>query len=124
MPGGAYTSVKGAALASLVHETRSTFLASPRVAAYDPQLPNSLRLVALEAFASKAKSDKLHILSDAIDADTDLPIERDATEIFVHASTAGAYLEDLVCEIVCQELYKDAVVRTEDTSRYARREDQ
>jgi hypothetical protein len=76
--------------------------------------------VALETFAKKARPDKLKILGDAIDADTDLPIERDATDIFVHASTAGAYLEDLICDIVYQELYKDVAVRAEDISRLAR----
>jgi len=121
MPGGAYTSVRGAALASLVHETHSTFLAGPRATTYDPHLPNSLRLVALESFAKKTKRDKLRVLGDVVDADIDLPIERDASEIFVHASTAGAYIDDLVCELVCQELYKDAAVRVEDASRLAGR---
>ena len=118
---GAYTSVRGTALADLIHETRLTFLAGPPVAAYDPQLPNSLQLVALETFTKKARPDKLKILGDAIDTDTDVPIEREAVDVFVHASTTGAYLEDLICEIVCQELYKDVAVRVEDSGRRALR---
>jgi hypothetical protein len=114
---GAYTDVTGAALVGLIHETRTTFLAEPRVAAYDPQLPNSLRLVALEVFTSKSKESQLEVLGDVIEADTDLPIERDSSDIFPHAGTAGAYVADLICEIVCQVLYDDLDIRDEDEHR-------
>jgi hypothetical protein len=115
---GAYATVRGAALVALIHEIRSAFLACPAVAVVDPQLPNSLRLVALEAFAKKARSDKLKILGDVVETDTDLPIEREASKIFLDAGTAGAYIEDLVCEIACQVLYADTDIRAEDESRY------
>lgn len=114
---GAYASVKGTALAGLIHETRSLFIARPPVATYDPQLANSLRLVALEAFAGKPKHDKLEILGDVMETDADLPIEREPSEIFPEGGTAGSYVQDLVCEIVCQALYLDADTRAEDERR-------
>ena len=114
---GAYTSVRGAALVGLIRETRSTFLAGPPEAAYDPELPNSLRLVALEAYTRKAKSDQLIIVADVIGSDTDLPIERAPEDIFRHSGNAGAFVEDLVCEIVCQVLSTDSEVLAEDESR-------
>ncbi len=114
---GTYTTVRGAALVGVVHEIRTVFLARPPVADHDPQLPNSLRLVALEVFTAKAKREKLGIVGDIIDADTNLPIDREAADIFADASTAGAYLDDLVCEIVCQALNDDPNVRVEDESR-------
>jgi hypothetical protein len=114
---GAYAAVKGAALVALIREIRRRFLASPAVAAADPQSPNSLRLVALETFAAKGKPEKLEILGEIVDTDTDLPIERDASEIFADAGTAGPYIEDLVCEIACQVLYADRDVRMEDRRR-------
>jgi hypothetical protein len=115
---GAYATVKGAALVALIRETRSTFQARPAVAAVDPQLPNSLRLVALETFATKTRSEKLDILGDVMGSDTDLPIERAASEIFSDAGTAGAYVEDLVGEIACQVLYAEADIRAEDERRH------
>jgi hypothetical protein len=114
---GTYTTVRGAALVGLVHEVRTVFLARPPVAEHDPQLPNSLRLVTLEVFTAKATHEKLGIVGDILDADTNLPIEREAADIFVDASTAGAYLDDLVCEIVCQALADDPEVPTEDERR-------
>src|SRR5271154_1132819 len=108
---GAYTNVRGAALVGLIQETRTTFLARPRVAASDPQLPNSLRLAALEVFMAKPKDDQLSVLGDAIGVDTDLPIERDCSDVFAHASTAGAYLADLIGEIVSRVLYDDPDIR-------------
>lgn len=93
-------------------------VASRAVAAADRQLPNSLRLVALEIFAKKAKPDKLEILGDVIETDTDLPIEREANEMFSEVTTAGSYVEDLVGEIVCQVLYADSDIRAEDESRH------
>jgi hypothetical protein len=116
---GACTSVRGAALAGLIDETRSIFLTSPSATTYDPQLPNSLRLVALDTFTKRAEQEKLKIFGELIDVDTDLPIERDAARVFIQASTAGEYVEDLICEVVCQELYRDVAVRTEDASRIA-----
>jgi len=115
---GAYAAVSGAALVALIHDVRTTFLARPPVTAADPQLPNSLRLVALETFAQRAKPDKLKILADVIETDTDLPIEREASQVFSDAGTAGAYVEDLVCEIACQVLYADADIRSEDERRH------
>ncbi|HUB73953.1 MAG TPA: hypothetical protein VL979_07955 [Solirubrobacteraceae bacterium] len=114
---GAYTSVRGAALVGLIRETRSAFLAGPPVATYDPELPNSLRLVALETYTGKDKSDQLVIVADVIGSDTDLLIERTPEDIFRHAGNAGAFVEDLVCEIVCQVLSTDSEIVAEDQSR-------
>jgi hypothetical protein len=114
---GAYTDVKGAVLVGLIHETRDTFLARPPIAAFDPKLPNSLRLVALEVFSTKPRADQLEVLGDLIEADVDLPIERASGDVFVHAGTAGAYVADLICEIVCQALYDEPHIRTEDERR-------
>jgi hypothetical protein len=71
--------------------------------------------------ASKASLDALMSANrclNVIDIDTDLPIEHAPNDMFRHAGTAGAYLEDLVCEIVCQVLAADADIRAEDKSRH------
>lgn len=115
-----YSYVEGADLARFVLEVRNEFVSRLPFGSDDTRRPNSVRLVAIDLLASKTTDEQLAILRDLIDANHGLVLTReDDRDVFAYSDTPGAYLADLVCEVVCQILGRDPSIRDEDDRRLA-----
>jgi hypothetical protein len=115
-----YSYVEGADLARFVLEVRDEFVSRLPFGSDDTRRPNSVRLVAIDLLVSKTTDEQLAILRDLIDANHGLVLTReDDRDVFEYSDTPGAYVADLVCEVVCQILDRDPSIRDEDDRRLA-----
>jgi hypothetical protein len=96
------------------------FLGAPDVIHLGEVLqPNSVRLIAIEVLGQFDASDRALILSDLLELNPELFLERDVEDIFVAASTPSDFLTDVICEVAAQPLRRDPKVHAEDELRLA-----
>ncbi len=115
--GGAYSYVDGDALIDLIVEVRSRFERDLRDDSDEGPRLESLHLVAIDVLEGKTTDEQLAVLRDLIDLNPGLRVARDSKGIFANSDTPAAYITDLVCEVVCQVLWRNPALRAEDKRR-------
>ncbi|HEX4116585.1 MAG TPA: hypothetical protein VHY18_12010 [Solirubrobacteraceae bacterium] len=114
-----YRFVDGDSLCGFVFSVREEFLARIPYELDEERRPNCLRLVALDCLESRNTNEQLAILTDLLDLNPALAVERTDEDIFRHAATVGDYIADLVCAVVAQILRRDECIREKDNERLA-----
>jgi hypothetical protein len=104
----------GENLRHLVDEVRREFFSRGA-----QQYRDSTRVVAIEVFDGLSVDAQVAIAADLVRADFGMVLDRDVEDIFKASDTPQAIVVDLVCEIVCQELFNDPIVVMENEHREA-----
>ena len=110
--------IDGDALVDFILHVRGAFL-EPHADLDDDDRPNSVHLVAIEAFEARSTDAQLAIVRDLLDANPGLVVERNRPDMFRYADTPAAYLTDLVCEVTYQVLARDPSIDAEHHRRLA-----
>jgi len=116
---GAHRYVDGDSLWALILSVEKEFHARGPYELDDERLPNSLRLVAVDCLERMGKRKQRAVLTDLIERNPSLCVERTENDIFRYASTPGDYTADLICAVVEQVLRRNTAVRDEDDRRQA-----
>ncbi|HEV2945169.1 MAG TPA: hypothetical protein VGX26_08655 [Solirubrobacteraceae bacterium] len=116
---GTYRYVDGDSLWSLILSVQKEFHARPPYELDDERHPNSLRLVAIDCLERMGKREQRAVLTDLIERNPSLCVERTENDIFPYASAPVDYVADLICAVVEQVLRRNEVVRDEDDWRLA-----
>jgi hypothetical protein len=109
---------RGEALCRLIDEVRREFFARGSRHS-DPTEDGSVRSVSIEVHDRLSIDAQLAVMADLVRYEAEIVLVRDAEDVFAASDTPRAYLADLTCEIVYQELMSDPVVMMEDESRAA-----
>lgn len=114
------TYVDGADLVSLILDVRSQFVNRLPYELDAMRRPNTVRLVAVEAFDERSPADQAAVIRDLMHENRRLTFtRRTASDIFCHSTTVADYVVDLVCEAVCEVLLRDPLIREETERREA-----
>jgi hypothetical protein len=117
---GAHRYVDGDSLWSLILSVEKEFRArAPYDELEDERRPNSLRLVAVDCLERMGKRKQRSVLTDLIERNPSLSVERPENDIFRYAATPVDYMADLICAVVEQVLRRNRAVRDEDDLRLA-----
>jgi hypothetical protein len=117
---GAHCYVDGDGLWSLILSVEKEFHArAPYDELDDERRPNSLRLVAVECLERMGKRKQRAVLTDLIERNPSLCVERPENDLFRYASTPVDYVADLICAVVEQVLRRNEAIRHEDDLRLA-----
>jgi hypothetical protein len=116
---GAHRFVDGDSLWTLILSVEKEFHARGPYELDDERLPNSLRLVAVDCLERMGKRKQRAVLTDLIERNPSLCVERTENDIFRYASTPVDYMADLICAVVEQVLRRNRAVRDEDERRLA-----
>lgn len=111
--------VDGDHLWMLILSVEKEFHARAPYESDDERRPNSLRLVAVDCLERMGKRKQRAVLTDLIERNQSLRVERTENEIFRCASTPDDYASDLICAVVEQVLRRNQAVREEDDRRLA-----
>jgi len=114
-----HTYVDGDALVTFILEVRRAFLAERPPVEADEHGPNSIHLVAIDAFEARCTDDQLAIIKDLLAANSALIVSRRDEDMFQFSDTPAAYLTDLVCEVAYQILARDPSIAAEHHRRLA-----
>jgi hypothetical protein len=110
----------GASLRSFIDEVRCEFFARrAREVGHGYQQVNSTRVVTIEVYDDLSVDAQAAIAADVVRAKDEIVLIRNAEEVFTSSDTPQAYIADLICEVVYQELMDDPSVVIEDESRKA-----
>jgi hypothetical protein len=116
---GADRYVDGDSLWKLILSVEKEFHARIHYELDDERRPDSLRLVAVECLERMGKRRQRAVLTDLIERNPSLRVERTEDHLFRHASTPDDYVADLISAVVEQVLRRNRVVRDEDDRRLA-----
>lgn len=112
--------LRGENLWHLIEEVRYQFFSqSPETNRTRYRQASSARIVTIEVYAGLSFESRVAIVADLMRASEEMVLSRDARDVFAHSDTPQAYITDLVCEVVYQELMRDPEVIMEDESRAA-----
>jgi hypothetical protein len=114
-----YTYVEGTALASFLLDVRALFVSLPPHDGCESARPNSVRFVALSRFERLSRAQRSELVSELLEFNGELHLNRCPDAIFLSASAPGHYVTDVVCEVACQVLRGDAAIHAEDELRLA-----
>jgi hypothetical protein len=118
-PDGA-NQLQGENLRRLVDEVRREFFARGTQGIRDrPRRISSARVVTIEVYDGLSIDAQAAITADALLANDEIILHGDGGDVFACSDTARAFVADLICEIVCQELMNDPLVVMENDSREA-----
>jgi hypothetical protein len=116
---GAQRYVDGDSLWALILSVEKEFHSRAPYELDDERHPNSLRLVAVECLERMGKRKQRAVLTDLIERNPSLCVERTENDIFRYASTPIDFTADLICAVVEQVLRRNQAVRDEDDRRLA-----
>jgi len=116
---GAHRYVEGDSLWTLILRVEKEFHARIPYELDDERRPDSLRLVAVECLERMGKRRQRAVLTDLIERNPSLRVERTEDHLFRHASTPDDYVADLISAVVEQVLRRNRAVRDEDNRRLA-----
>jgi hypothetical protein len=110
----------GASLRRFIDEVRREFFARrAREVGDGYQQINSARVVTIEVYDDLSVDAQAAIAADVVRAKDEIVLIRNPEEVFTRSDTPQAYIADLICEVVYQELMDDPSVVMEDESREA-----
>jgi hypothetical protein len=112
--------LQGEHLRCLIDEVRQEFLArDARQIGEDYIQVNSVKLVLSEVFAALSVDAKVAITTDLVRLNEESDLRRRPEEVFSSSDSAPAYISDLICELVHQELLNYPEIRLENDYREA-----
>ncbi len=116
---GAHRYVEGDSLWTLILSVEKEFHARVFTEPDDERRPNSLRLIAVDRLERMGKRKQRAVLTDLIERNPSLCVERTENDIFRYASAPVDYVADLICAVVEQVLRRNRAIRDEDDRRLA-----
>jgi hypothetical protein len=112
--------LQGASLRRFIDEVRCEFFGRlAREVGHAYQQINSARVVTIEVYDALSVDAQAAIAADVVRAKDEIVVVRNAEDVFARSDTPQAYIADLICEVVYQELMDDPSVAMEDESREA-----
>jgi len=116
---GAHRYVEGDSLWTLILSVEKEFHMRAVTTPSDERRPDSLRLIAVDRLERMGKRRQRAVLTDLIERNPSLRVERTEDHLFRHASTPDDYVADLISAVVEQVLRRNQAVRDEDDRRLA-----
>jgi hypothetical protein len=116
---GAHRYVEGDSLWTLILGVEKEFHARVFAEPDGERRPNSLRLIAVDRLERMGKRKQRAVLTDLIERNPSLCVERTENDIFRYASAPVDYVADLICAVVEQVLRRNRAIRDEDDRRLA-----
>jgi hypothetical protein len=112
--------LQGEHLRRLVQEARNEFfLRSPRKVGGGYEQINSARIVIVEVYSRLSIDAQVAIVSDVMRASEELVLDRNPDAIFATSDTPQAFITDLLCELIYQQLMDEPLVAFEEAAREA-----